>query len=85
MTTDPLDTTPDAREVQFRVWRRTGSARCLLLAIEMSEELRRVTAAGIRSRHPDYTQAEVRWALLRLTLGDDLFGRAYPDAPWMAP
>ena len=62
-----------------------GSARCLLLAMEMSEELRRVTAAGIRHRNPDYSDAEVRWALLRLTLGDDLFSRAYPDAPRLAP
>jgi hypothetical protein len=77
----PFDTTPDAHDVQFEAWRRmTGSER-VALAIEMSDEARRIAEDGIRDRHPDYSAEEVRWALLRLLLGDDLFSAAYASAP----
>ncbi len=80
-----MDTTDEAREAQVRAWRRMGGERCLLLAMEMSDEIRRVTAAGIRHRHPGYSEAEVRWALLRLVLGDTLFTKAFPVAPLLEP
>ena len=32
----------------------------------------------MRSRHPDYRDEEVRLASIRLTLGEKLFGEAYP-------
>jgi hypothetical protein len=40
--------------------------------------------AGVRFRHPEYTQAEARWATIRRLLGDGLFAAAYPDAPLRA-
>jgi len=33
---------------------------------------------GMRSRHPDYSDEEVRLATIHLTLGEKLFGEAYP-------
>lgn len=81
MSTGPMDTTDEAREAQFRAWRSMGGERCLLLAMQMSDEIRRVTAAGIRHRHPNYSDGEVRWALLRVVLGEDLFAEAFPTAP----
>ena len=79
-----LDTTPDAHDLQVETWRRmTGSER-VTLAFEMSEDMRRIAADGIRDRHTDYSDEEVRWALFRLLLGDDLFSAAYPNAPRMA-
>lgn len=82
MAHGPMDTTDEAREAQFRGWRHMGSARCLLLAMQMSDEVRRVTAAGIRHR---YSADEVRWALFRVVLGEDLFVQAFPEAPLLAP
>jgi hypothetical protein len=51
----------------------------------MSEEVRAIARAGIASRHPDYSASEVNFALLRLIYGDDLFQRAWPRAPFLAP
>ena len=39
------------------------------VAAEMSDELRRVTEAGIRHRHPAYSDDEVRAALALIILG----------------
>lgn len=42
------------------------------MAFEMSERARRLSEAGIRHRHPDWTDAEVHQAMLELLLGADL-------------
>ncbi|MFT7521197.1 MAG: hypothetical protein ACI9MC_003348 [Kiritimatiellia bacterium] len=54
------------------------------MAMRMSDDVRGVTADGIRHRHPKYTRSEVRWALDRMLLGDDLFAKAYPLAPLLS-
>ena len=41
------------------------------LAAEMSDEIRHVTEAGIRHRHPAYADDEVRAALAAIVLGRD--------------
>jgi hypothetical protein len=62
----------------------TGEQR-VLEALELSDALLEVTAAGIRRRHPDYSEDEVRHALARQRFGDDLFRGAWPDAPLLDP
>lgn len=47
----------------------------LLQALEMSEDAREVTLAGIRHRHPDWTARQVHAELLRLLLGRELATR----------
>jgi hypothetical protein len=53
--------------------------------MEMSEEARQIAASGIRTRHPEYHEREVHFAVIRLVLGDELFRRAFPQAPLVAP
>jgi hypothetical protein len=76
----PADTTPEAARVQFDVFRRMQPHRRLELAFQMSTTLRNVAASGVRSRHPDYSEEQVRLAVARLTLGEELFSRVYPGA-----
>ena len=81
----PADTSAEAYAVQIEVFRRMGPVKRLERALEMSDEARRITADGIRSRHPEYSEPEVRHALFRLTLGDELFQAAWPEAPLLEP
>jgi hypothetical protein len=74
----PADTTLEAARVHVEVYRRMPPGRSLELGLEMSESLRRVMAEGVRSRHPDYTAEQVRLAVIRLSLGDELFAMVYP-------
>jgi hypothetical protein len=81
----PRDTSPEALAVQTAIYRRmTPTQRCEL-AVSMSLGARSVALSGIRNRHPDYDEHRARFALFRLLLGDDLFRRAYPDAPLVEP
>ena len=55
------------------------------LGAQMSMDARELTLAGIRMRHPDYDEGAARWALFRMLVGDELFKRAWPNAPLVAP
>ena len=79
------DTTADADAIQVQALRRMGPARRGALAVEMSQSARTLSLAGIRHRHPEYDDATARWALFRLLVGDELFRRAWPQAPIVAP
>ena len=50
------------------------------MACELSDQLRVHLREGIRLRHPEYSQAEITLALIRLTAGEELFRRVAPDA-----
>jgi hypothetical protein len=74
----PLDTDPRAHEIQLAVYRRMTPAQRSLLAVELSESVRATARAGIRARHPDYSDADVERALRVLLYGEDLVRRAWP-------
>ena len=79
------DTTAKADEVQLAVLRRMTVAQRTSLANQMSTAARETTLAAIKARHPDYSEEHARWALFRVVVGDDLFKRAWPRAPLVAP
>ena len=79
------DTTPDAAGVQTEVYRRMGPARRAELAAEMSEMARALALENIQRRHPEYDEQQARMALFRMLVGDELFQRAWPGEPLVAP
>lgn len=81
----PLDTSPEAERVQMELFRRMGPERRLHVAIELSQTTRKLLAEGVLRRHPDYTEAQVRLAVLRLLLPAKLFIAAYPEAEGIQP
>jgi hypothetical protein len=76
----PADTTPEAAAVLLDIYRRMPPLRRVQMALEMGKMAHGLSAAGVRSRHPDYTEEEVRLAVIRLRLGEELFGKVYPGA-----
>ena len=81
----PADTSPEGHAAQLEAYRRLGPARRAELAGQLSADTRRLTRAGIRARHPEYTDEETELALRRLLYGDELFQRAWPRSPLVAP
>jgi hypothetical protein len=66
------DTTAAARRVQVEALRRLDGPTRLQMALQMSEEAREATLAGIRHRHPEWTDEATHRELLRLMLGREL-------------
>ncbi|HEY4177961.1 MAG TPA: hypothetical protein VGM90_14035 [Kofleriaceae bacterium] len=79
------DTTADADAVQLEVYRRMSSAQRTAIGNQMAIDARKTIVAGIRARHPEYDEAAARWGLFRLLYGDELFKRAWPNAPLIEP
>jgi hypothetical protein len=75
----PADTSLEAARVQHAVYRRMSPERRLHLAFQMTASARKLSAAGVRARHPEYTDRQVELAVIRMMLGEELFRRAYPD------
>jgi len=63
------DTSTTALERQRDAFRRMTPEQRVAMAAEMSDEIRAVTEAGIRHRHPAYTDHEVRAELAAIVLG----------------
>jgi hypothetical protein len=79
------DTTPDAAAVQTAIYRRMTPDQRTWAAAEMSTMARAITLDNIRARHPEYVEHQARMALYRLLVGDELFRRAWPAEPLLAP
>lgn len=74
----PLDTTFDAARVYFATLKKLGENGRWRMAVDLTESMRRGVAAGVRMRHPDYSDNQVRLAVLRLMVGDELFRQCCP-------
>lgn len=48
------------------------------MACEMSDYVRALSVAGVRRRHPEYTEEEAKLAVTRMCIGEKLFKEVYP-------
>jgi hypothetical protein len=62
-----------------------GGRGRVAVAFRLSEALRRIASAGIRARHPEYSDEEIRLAHARLILGDVLIRAMRPDHELVDP
>ena len=67
------DTDAEAHAVQIELLRRLGGSGRVSLLSSMSAQAREISRSGIRSRHPEYSESEVRDALGKMILGEALF------------
>ena len=63
------DTSPEAAAVQAEIFRRMTPAERVRVALEMSDSIRNLALAGLRSRHPEMTEEQLKWELMRLMYG----------------
>ena len=72
------DTSVDADRAQIEAYRRMGGSGRLLAAFHLIELARQAAVSGIRARHPEYDDEQVRLAYARLVLGDEITRAAWP-------
>ena len=73
-----LDTTLEAARVQTGIYQGMTMEQRWRQALQMADSAKRMSMAGVRARHPDYSPRQVELAVIRMMLGDNLFRRAYP-------
>jgi hypothetical protein len=73
----PTDTTPEAWAVFVDLQRRTPPAEKIRRAMSLSRTVQLLSEAGLRRKFPQAGEREIFLRRIRLTLGEDLFQRAY--------
>jgi hypothetical protein len=79
------DTSPEADAVQIEACRRMGGTGRAQVMFRLCEMARQAAEGGIRRRHPEYDDAQVRLAYARLLQGDDIMRCAWPDRELIEP
>jgi hypothetical protein len=80
-----LDTSKEIEKIQIDILRKKEPEQRLKLALQLFETEKKLLIEGIRSRHPEYTEKEIKLALIRTFLGDELFETIYPEAKKIKP
>ena len=76
----PADTSPDAWKVFLDLQRKMMPSDKFQRTLEWSEVGRHLVEAGIRQHYPKADDHEILLRYARLTLGPELFRKAYGDA-----
>jgi hypothetical protein len=74
------DTTSAAQLAQVLAARRLGAEGRLRVAVELSEDARRISVDGVLRRHPDYSIEQARRQVLGALWGEALALRVWPAA-----
>lgn len=75
-----LDTSPEMEKLQMDILRKMDPEKKWSLMMELIEMSRRLLMEGIRNRHPEYGEEELKLALIKILIGEELFALVYPDA-----
>ena len=75
----PTDTDPSIEKMQINRWREMTLEDKVRLFGQLCRDARIMTFAGIRSRNPGISERECLLEYARITLGDALAERAYPE------
>ncbi len=74
------DTSPEAREVQFELYRRMSPARKIELIFGAYRTGRLLSMTGIRMLNPAATEKQVWHIWAKRHLGEDLYNKVYGAA-----
>ena len=75
-----LDTSSEAKKVQIEILRKMKPEQRLRVSLELSKLSKKLLEEGIRSRHPEYSEQEMKLAVIKILLGNELFGIVFSDA-----
>lgn len=71
------DTSPEAEEILFSYWRDAPVWEKWQRMVQLNRSARFLALAGLRRRHPEASEEELRRRLADLILGPELAARVY--------
>ncbi len=74
------DTHPKMEAVQIELIRRMPSWKKIAVVEGLNETIKALAVSGIKERHPNATQQEIRRMLAELMLGAELARKVYDHA-----
>lgn len=80
MSTLSSDTHPDVEALQITLWRQASPTRKMQMLAQLNASARLLAMAGLRTRHPNAGEAELRRRMADLLLGEGLARKVYGEA-----
>ena len=79
MTSLSRDTHPKMEALQIQLWRQASTTRKMNMLAQLNASVRLVALAGLRSRFPQASDADLRRRLADLLLGEELAQKVYEE------
>ena len=73
------DTHPNMEALQIRLLREVPSWKKMKMMVDLNESVQKLALAGLRTRHPEANEKELRRRLADLLLGEDVAFKVYGD------
>ena len=73
------DTHPKMEALQIQLWRQASPTRKMQMLAQLNASARLLAMTGLRSRYPNASEAELRFKLAGLLLGDELARKVYGE------
>jgi len=73
------DTHPKMEALQIQLWRQASPTRKMEMLAQLNASARTLALAGLRSRYPQATEADLRRRLAGLLLGEELARKVYGE------
>ncbi|AEH51731.1 hypothetical protein [Pseudothermotoga thermarum] len=80
-----LDTPTELEKAQIEILRKMPPEKRLKMSIELTENTIKLLKEGVRNRHPEYSDEEVKFAVIKILLGEELFKKVYPQFKEIKP
>ena len=71
------DTHPKMEALQIQLWRQASPTRKMHMLAQLNRSAHLLALTGLRSRYPQISEAELRFKLACLLLGDELARKVY--------
>jgi hypothetical protein len=79
MATLSSDTHPKMEALQIQLWRQASPTRKMNMLAQLNASARLLALTGLRSQYPQASEAELRFKLAVLLLGDELARKVYGE------
>jgi len=79
MTALYSDTHPKMEALQIQLWRQASPTRKMNMLAQLNASARLLALTGLRSQYPGASEAELRFKLAVLLLGDELARKVYGE------
>ena len=73
------DTHPKMEALQIQLWRQASATRKMQMLAQLNASARIVALAGLRARHPQASEVELRRRLAGLLLGEEAARKVYGE------
>lgn len=73
------DTHPKMEALQIQLWRQASPTRKMNMLAQLNASARLLALTGLRSQNPDASEAELRYKLAILILGEEIARKVYGE------